>query len=94
MGRAAVYASLVARGSCAVCDWDESDAYLRVVKESTGGLLRCLPGVWDYSDWAHRYYSRFVILPLFLAFLCESIFAFVSCALNCNVNPVNQIFVS
>ena len=60
-GRAAVYASLASHGSCAVCDWDESDAYLRVVREYTGGLLRCLPGVWDYSDWAHRYYSRLVI---------------------------------
>ena len=61
VGRAAVYCSLVTRGSCAVCDWDESDAYLRVVRESTGDLLRCLPGVWDYSAWAHKYYSRLVI---------------------------------
>ena len=61
VGRAAAYSSLATHGSCAICDWDESDAYLRVVRESTGGLLRCLPGVWDYSAWAHRYYSRLVI---------------------------------
>ena len=60
VGRAAVYSTLVTQGSCAVCDWDESDA-LRVVCESTGDLLRCLPGVWDYSDWAQKYYSRLVI---------------------------------
>ena len=61
VGRAAAYSSLAAHGACAICDWDESDAYLRVVRESTGGLLRCLPGVWDYSSLAHRYYSRLVI---------------------------------
>ena len=47
VGRVVVYASLVARGSCAVFEWDESDGCLRVVRESTGGLLHCSPGVWD-----------------------------------------------
>ena len=60
-GRAAVYSSLQEHGSCALCDWDESDAYMRVVREATHQLLRCLPHVWDYCDWARRYYGRLVI---------------------------------
>ena len=61
VGRAAVYVSLLEHGSCAICDWDESDAYLRVVREFTHHLLHCLPHVWDYSRWAHSFYSRLVI---------------------------------
>ena len=48
-GRAAVYSNLQEHGSCALGDLDESDAYLRVVREATHQLLRCLPHVWDYS---------------------------------------------
>ena len=57
-GRSSIYASLAIHGSCAICDWDESAAYWRVVREFTGGLLRLLPSVWA---WAHRYYSKLVI---------------------------------
>ena len=60
-GRAAVYSSLQEHGLCALCDLDESEAYLRVVREATHQLLRCLPHVWDYSGWARRYYGRLVI---------------------------------
>ena len=42
-GRAAIYSSLMHQGSCAICDWDESDAYLRIVRDSTQRLLRLLP---------------------------------------------------
>ena len=48
-------------GSCTLCDWDESDAYVRVVREEVHHLLCCLPHVWDYSTWAHKVYSRPVI---------------------------------
>ena len=61
VGRAATYSSLLEHGSCAICDWDESDAYLRVVREFTRHLLHCLPHVWDYSRWAHDFYSRLII---------------------------------
>ena len=61
VGRAAAYSSLLEHGSCAICDWDESDAYLRVVREFTHHLLRCLPGVWDYSRWARSFYGPLVI---------------------------------
>ena len=56
-----VESALLEHGSCAICDWDESDAYLRVVREFTQHLLHCLPHVWDYSHWAHSFYSRLVI---------------------------------
>ena len=61
VGRAAVYTSLLEQSSCAICDWDESDAYLRVVREFSHRLLGCLPHVWDYSQWAHNFHSRLVI---------------------------------
>ena len=61
VGRAAAYSSLLEHGSCAICDWDESDAYLRVVREFTHHLLHCLPGVWDYSRWASDFYGPLVI---------------------------------
>ena len=61
VGRAATYSSPLEHGSCAICDWDESDAYLRVVREFTHHLLHCLPHVWDYSRWAHDFYSRLII---------------------------------
>ena len=61
VGRAAAYSSLLEHGSCATCDWDESNAYLRVVREFTHHLLRCLPGVWDYSRWASDFYGRLVM---------------------------------
>ena len=35
VGRTAIYTGVLVRGSCAVCDWDESDAYLHVVREFT-----------------------------------------------------------
>ena len=60
-GRAAVWRSLQEHLSCALCDSDKSDVYLRVVREATHRLLRCLPHVWDYSGWGRRYYSRLVI---------------------------------
>ena len=61
VGRAAIYASLLEHGSCAICDWDQSDAYLRVVREFTQRLLHCLLHVWDCSQWAHNFYIRLVI---------------------------------
>ena len=61
VGKAAVYTSLLEQSSCAICDWDESDAYLRVVREFSHRLLGCLPHVWDYSQLAHDFYSRLVI---------------------------------
>ena len=61
VGRAAVYTSLLEHGSCAICNWDESDAYLRVVRAFTHRLLGCLPHVWNYSQWAHNFYSCLVI---------------------------------
>ena len=60
VGRAAVDSSPLEQGSCALCDGDESDAYLPIVREATHQVLHCLPHVWDYSDWARRYYGRLV----------------------------------
>ena len=61
VGRAAAYASLLERGSCTICDWDESDACLRVVREFRQSLLRCLPHVWNYLQWARAFHSCLVI---------------------------------
>ena len=52
--------NLLEHWSCALCDWDGSDAYLRVVRE-VHHLLRCSPHVWDSSSWSHKFYNRLVI---------------------------------
>ena len=61
VGCAASYMSLLEHGVCALCDQDECDAYLRVVREATDQLMPSLPDVRNYSSWAHRYYSMLVI---------------------------------
>ena len=61
VGRSAVYTSLMDHATCAVCDWDESNAYLRAVIEAVSGMLQCLLGLWDYSNCARGYYGQLVI---------------------------------
>ena len=61
VARAATYTALSTHGSCAICDWDESDAYLRVLRQDNSRLCSRLRATWDFGPWADGFYNRLVI---------------------------------
>ena len=61
VARAAAYTALSTHGTCAICDWDESDAYLRVLRQDNSRLCSRLRATWDFGPWADGLYSRLVI---------------------------------
>ena len=61
VARAAAYTALSTHGTCAICDWDESDAYLRVLRQDNSRLCSRLRATWDFGPWADGFYSRLVI---------------------------------
>ena len=61
VARAATYTALSTHGTCAICDWDESDAYLRVLRQDNSRLCSRLRATWDFGPWADGFYSRLVI---------------------------------
>ena len=61
VARAATYTALSTHGTCAICDWDESDAYLRVLRQDNSRLCSHLRASWDFGPWADGFYSRPVI---------------------------------
>ena len=61
VARAAAYTALSTHGTCTICDWDESDAYLRVLRQDNSRLCSRLRATWDFGPWADGFYSRLVI---------------------------------
>ena len=59
--RAATYTALSTHGTYAICDWDESDAYLMVLRQDNSRLCSHLRASWDFGPWADGFYTRLVI---------------------------------
>ena len=45
-------------------DWDESDAFLRPVREELSQMNTLLKPMWDFGPWTMSYYDRVTIYPL------------------------------
>ena len=61
VARATTYTALSTHGTCAICDWDESDACLRVLRQDNSRLCSHLRATWDFGPWADGFYGRLVI---------------------------------
>ena len=62
--RAAATICLVNFATVALAEWDESDAYFRVVRGQTTQVMQLAAPAWDFGSWSVQFYGRQLICPL------------------------------
>ena len=62
--RAAVVSSLSHNRTCCFADWDESNAYLMVIRADAEQLYSLLQPAWNGGSWCEQYFGRLHIHPL------------------------------
>ena len=62
--RAAGLHTLRREGSLGTVAWDESDAFLRPLRDTLTHVNRPLDPMWDFGPWAEGYFSRITTFPL------------------------------